>query len=83
MQSKNEVSKKTIYDELDKKVNAIQSTDIKQLLYNTRIFEIENKILDHDHGKFITTQEFNKLTADSFAARLAQANLATKVDIAR
>ena len=83
MQSKNEVSKKTIYDELDKKVNAIQTTDIKQLLYNTRIFEIENKILDHDHGKFITTQEFNKLTADSFAARLAQANLATKVDIAR
>ena len=83
MQSKNEVSKKTIYDELDKKVNAIQTTDIKQLLYNTRIFEIENKILDHDHCKFITTQEFNKLTADSFAARLAQANLATKVDIAR
>ena len=83
MQSKNEVSKKTIYDELDKKVNAIHTTDIKQLLYNTRIFEIENKILDHDHGKFITTQEFNKLTADSFAARLAQANLATKVDIAR
>ena len=83
MQSKNEVSKKTIYDELDKKVNAIQTTDIKQLLYNTRIFEIENKILDHDHDKFITTQEFNKLTADSFAARLAQANLATKVDIAR
>ena len=56
---------------------------LKQLLYNTRIFEIENKILDHDHGKFITTQEFNKLTADSYAARLAQANLATKVDIAR
>ena len=83
MQSKNEVSKKTIYDELDKKVNAIQTTDIKQLLYNTRIFEIENKILDHDHDKFITTQEFSKLTADSFAARLAQANLATKVDIAR
>ena len=56
---------------------------LKQLLYNTRIFEIENKILDHDHDKFITTQEFSKLTADSFAARLAQANLATKVDIAR
>ena len=56
---------------------------LKQLLYNTRIFEIENKILDHDHDKFITTQEFSKLTADSFAARLAQANLATNVDIAR
>ena len=32
MQSKNEVSKKTIYDELDKKVNAIQTTDTSNLV---------------------------------------------------
>ena len=32
--------------------------------YNTKINEIENKITtDHDHDKCITTQEFNKLTA--------------------
>ena len=30
----------------------------------------------------MTTQEFNKLTAESFTARLAQANLASKSDIA-
>ena len=31
---------------------------------------------------YITTQEFNKLTADNFAARLKQANVANKYDIA-
>ena len=36
---------------------------------------------DHDHDKYITTQKFNKLTAESFTARLAQANLARKNDI--
>ena len=35
----------------------------------------------HDYSKYITTQ-FNRLTAEHFAARLAQANLANKNDIA-
>ena len=30
------------------------------------------------HSKYITTPTFNKLTAENFAARLAQANLASK-----
>ena len=37
---------------------------------------------DHDHDKYITTQEFNKLTSENFAPILAQANLASKNDIA-
>ena len=32
------------------------------------------------HDKYITTLEFNKLTAENFAARLAQSNLVTKTD---
>ena len=32
----------------------------------------------HNHDKYIITPEFNKLTAENFAARLAQANLITK-----
>ena len=47
---------------------------------NTKISEVENKTPNHD--KYITTPEFNKLTAENFAARLAQANLASKNDIA-
>ena len=36
----------------------------------------------NDCDKYITTQELNKLTADNFTGRLAQAKLATKADIA-
>ena len=48
--------------------------------YDTKISELEKKPTDHKHGKYITTPEFNKLTAENFAARLAQANLITKTD---
>ena len=43
---------------------------------NTKISEVENKI--PNYGKYITTPEFNKLTAENFTARLKQANLETK-----
>ena len=43
-----------------------------------KINEIEKKITEHSHDKYITTPEVNKLTAENFAARLAQANLVTK-----
>ena len=56
---------------------------IKKTEYNTKISETENKITtDHDHDKYITTQEFVKLTSENFAAKLAQANLASENDIA-
>ena len=78
--------KETEYNELVKKVNNISTTDTSDLVkkndYNTKINEIENKINDHDHTKYITSLEFNKLTSESFASRLAQANLATKNDVA-
>ena len=40
---------------------------------------VENKV--PYHSKYITTLEFNKLTAETFTARLVQANLASKNDI--
>ena len=52
----------------------------KKTDYNTKINEIEKKITDHDHSnKYITTLEFNRLTAENFAARLKEANLASQV----
>ena len=55
---------------------------VKKSDYKTNISEIENKITpDHDHDRYIT-QELNKLTSENFATRLAQANLASKNDIA-
>ena len=53
---------------------------VKKTNYNTKITEIEKKLADHNHDKYITTPEFNTLAADVFNARLAQANLITKTD---
>ena len=46
----------------------------------TALTAVENKI--PNHGKYVTTPEFNKLTTETFAARLVQTNLASKNDIA-
>ena len=43
---------------------------------NTKISEVENKI--PDNSEYITTQEFNKLTAVNFATRLKQVDLVKK-----
>ena len=45
---------------------------------NTKICEVENEV--PDCAKCINTQEFNKLTAENFAARLKQVNLELKKD---
>ena len=42
--------------------------------------EIEDKLTNHNYDKYIDTQEFNKLAADNFNVRIAQANLITKTD---
>ena len=52
----------------------------KQINYNTKITEIEKKLTDHNHDKYITTPEFNTLTADVFNARLVQFSLITETD---
>ena len=44
------------------------------------VTEIENKLNNHNHDKYIDTSEFNKLAADVFNVRIAQANLVTKTD---
>ena len=83
---KNELVKKAEYDQLFKKINAIQTTDTIDLVikddYKTKIGEVEKKILYHDHDKYITTQEINKITKSNFAAMLKEAKLAIKGDIA-
>ena len=45
---------------------------------NTKISDFENKIPNHD--KYITTPEFNKLTAENVTPKLKQANLVIKTD---
>ena len=55
--------------------NLVKKTD-----YDTKITEIEKKLTHHNHDKYITALEFNKLSAEVFDARLKQADLVTKTD---
>ena len=50
----------------------------KKTDYNTKISEIEKKLTDHNHDKYITNPQFNKLSAEVFDARLAQADFDDK-----
>ena len=70
-------------------VAALTAVEIKMLIisnlvkksdYSTKITEIKKKLTDHNHDKYITTPEFNRLAADIFNVRLAQENLMTKTD---
>ena len=69
-------------DALNVKIYEVKSKlpNITNLAATTTLNAVENKI--PDHSKYITTPEFSKLTAENFAARSAQANLASKNDIA-
>ena len=51
---------------------------VKKADYDAKINEIENKITDHNHDKYINTQKFNESASQNFAVRLAHANLAGK-----
>ena len=52
------------------------SSLVNTTILNTKTSEVEKKIPNHD--KYITTPEFNKLTAESFPARIKQAGLVNK-----
>ena len=57
------------------------SSLVKKTDYNKKISGIENEVNDHNHGKCITTPEFNTLAADIFKSRLAtQTDLVRKPD---
>ena len=70
---------KTALTAVEKKIpnvgNLVYKTD-----YNTKVTEIENKLNNHNQEKYIDNSEFNKLAADVFNARIAQANLMRKID---
>ena len=70
---------KTALSIVENKIPDVSSL-IKKTNYDTKITEIEKKLNDHNHDKYMTTPEFNTLTVDVFNARLAQANLITKTD---
>ena len=72
----NKVVKNTKFNTLKTKVNNIEKNLVTATLLNTKISEVENKIVDN--SKYITTQGFNKLTAENFTARFKEAHLVNK-----
>ena len=62
--------------------NKVPNTNnlVKKTDYNAKITEVDNKITNHKHDEYITTPEFNKLTADAFNVRIVQANLIAKTN---
>ena len=63
---------------VENKIPSVSNLVIK-IDYNTTITEIKNKFTDHDH---IIAHGFRRLTSENVTARLRQANLASKNDIA-
>ena len=53
---------------------------LKKTGYNAKKSQIEKKLTDHNHDKYITTPGLNTLAGSVFNVRLAQANLVTKTD---
>ena len=72
----NDVVKKTVYDELVKKFNAIDPSKlITKIDYDSKFKKIEKKIPNHD--KYITTNEFIKFYGEMSDKKLKQAKLPT------
>ena len=65
---------KTALTAVENKIPDVSSL-VKKTNYDTKISELEKKLTDHNHDKYITTPEFNTLATDVINARLAQANL--------
>ena len=70
---------KTTLTAVENKMPDVSSL-VKITNYDTKISELEKKLTDHNHDKYIATPEFSNLAADVFNARLAQANLIAKTD---
>ena len=70
---------KTALTAVENKIHDVHDL-VKKTDYNTKVTEIENKVNNHNHNKYIDTPEFNKLPASVFNARLTQANLIAKPD---
>ena len=71
---------KTTLTAVENKMPDVSSL-VKITNYDTKISELEKKLTDHNHDKYITAPEFYIWVTIAFNARLAQADLITKANI--
>ena len=60
---------KTALTAVENKIPSVSSL-VKKTFYDTKMSELEKKLIDHNHDKYITTPELNTLAASVFNARL-------------
>ena len=68
---------KTALTTVENKIPSISSL-AKKTDYNTKITDIENKLNNHNHDKYVATSEFNALGANVFNARLEKSKFNNK-----
>ena len=56
---------KTALAAVENKISSVSNL-VKKTDYNTETTDIENKLNNHNHDKYIDTSEFNKLAIDVF-----------------
>ena len=59
--------------EVENKISNVSNL-VTKADHNTKISKAEKKVSYHNHDKYITTPEFNKLTTENLKARSAQTN---------
>ena len=72
-------STKTAVSAVENKISNVSGL-VNKANYDIKISELEKKLTDHNHDKYITTPEFNTLAADAFNTRSAKTNLIKKAD---
>ena len=65
---------KTALTTVENKIHHVCSLVKKKQIMTKKNSEIEKKLTDYNHQKYITNVEFNTLVADVFNVRLTQAN---------
>ena len=75
-----DLATKTALTTVENKIPGVSNLVKKKKDFNTKVTEIEIKLTNHNHDKYIDTSEFNKLAADVFNVRLAQSKLITKTE---
>ena len=71
VQDVSSLATKTALTTAENKISDVGSL-VKKANYDTKISDLEKKLSDHNHDKYITTPEFNTLAADIFIVRLAR-----------
>ena len=67
--SSTSLATKTPRNSVKNKIPSVSNL-VKKTDYKTKFNEIEKKTTYHNHDKYITTPEFDRLTSETFDARL-------------